>query len=366
MLRSVETRRRIPLTASLAVPAGLALALTGALPASPVTTAPTVDQADETAYVALGDSFSAGTGTRARTDNCYRSPYGYPALIAGAQGLTLDYQACSGATTADVLANQVGALGPETGLVTMTIGGNDLGFASVITECALPGWLSDCHGAINDGRQILQTQLPGRYDAVLGAIAAGAPSADVRVGGYPHLFNGRDCHLLTFFTRSEMDALNAATDELDALVEQKTTGAGYTYVEPRDAFGGHAVCDRTEWINGLSWPIVESFHPNRAGNIAYADLFAPGSGTAEASAVPAERTAQSESTLVRRQAETVLGMDLTSPANLRAARAAGIPTGTLQSVVRDLESGDTARAAAALERLSELDARHEARLGAHR
>lgn len=228
MLTRVRTPRGSTLATLVAAPAGLALALTATLPAqaAPTGQAAPAAQVDDTAYVALGDSFSAGTGTRASTGDCYRSPYGYPALIAAAQGLDLDYQACSGATTADVLNHQVGALTPETGLVTMTIGGNDVGFADVITECALPGWLSNCTGAINGGLSVLRNQLPARYDAVLAAIDAGAPDADVRVGGYPLLFNGEDCHALTFFSASEMSRLNGATHELDALVQQKTTAAG--------------------------------------------------------------------------------------------------------------------------------------------
>ncbi|GAA1144650.1 hypothetical protein GCM10009583_13280 [Ornithinicoccus hortensis] len=356
MLEGVDIRRRTSLTALTSIPAGLALALTGVVPA----------QADDTAYVALGDSFSAGTGTRNSTDDCYRSPYGYPALIAGAQGLTLDYQACSGATTADVLANQVGSLGPDTGLVTMTIGGNDLGFADVITECAQPGWLSDCAGAIAGGRAILQNELPGRYDAVLGAIAAAAPAADVRIGGYPHLFNGEDCNAATFFSPEEMADLNAATDELDALVEQKTLGAGYTFVDPRDAFDGHAVCDDVEWVNGLSWPIVESFHPNRDGNIGYADEFWPGSGSAAAATVPADRTAQGVEASVRQEADAVLAMDLASPANLRAAQAAGISPDRITGLVEQLRSADTDVVAGALAELSALDEQHDQRVVAYR
>lgn len=350
----METRRRHSLTALTTLSAGLALVATGVLPA----------QADDTTYVALGDSFSAGTGTRASTDDCYRSPYGYPALIAGAQGFNLDYQACSGAVTADVLNSQVGALSSETALVTMTIGGNDVGFADVITECALPGWLSDCEGAIAGGRAILQNDLPGRYDAVIAAIDAGAPNADVRIAGYPHLFNGEDCNAATFFSADEMAQLNAATDELDALVEAKTTGAGHTYVDPRGAFAGHAVCDDVEWINGLSWPIVESFHPNRDGNIGYADLFWAGSGAAVAGTVPAESRAQGFQSSIDQEAEAVLAMDLTTPANLRAAERAGVSPERIAALVEQLRSGDRTVMAEALGELATLDAQHEARSGA--
>jgi hypothetical protein len=39
-------------------------------------------------------------------------------------------------------------------------------------------------------------------------------------------------------------------------------------VDPRNAFNGHAICDDTEWLNGLSNPVMESYHPNRNGQSA--------------------------------------------------------------------------------------------------
>ena len=52
--------------------------------------------------------------------------------------------------------------------------------------------------------------------------------------------------------------------------------AGFAFVNPVSAFVGHAVCDRTEWINGLSSPISESYHPNRSGQASgYTPLVSP-------------------------------------------------------------------------------------------
>ena len=66
-----------------------------------------------TSYVALGDSYSSGVGTRSYISDgtsCQRSVYAYPALIAAAQGYALNFRACSGATVADVTSTQLGAL----------------------------------------------------------------------------------------------------------------------------------------------------------------------------------------------------------------------------------------------------------------
>src|SRR3954449_10471124 len=92
-------------------------------------------------YVALGDSYSSGTGTRDYSLNstCQRGPYAYPALIkADRPNTNLNFVACSGAKTADVMNNQISAVTSTTNIVTITIGGNDAGFSSVITKCAEP------------------------------------------------------------------------------------------------------------------------------------------------------------------------------------------------------------------------------------
>lgn len=363
--RRVTTRPRLLSTLAAALALPLLAAPAAGTPADRGESTWTRDSAG-TSYVALGDSFSSGTGTRASTGDCYRSPYGYPALIAGSQGLALDYQACSGATTADVRTHQLGALDDGTDYVTMTIGGNDLDFAGVITQCALPGWLSDCDGRINRSLELLRTTMPDRYDTLLAEVGVRAPHADVVVGSYPRLFNGRDCNLATFFSGSEMSRLNAATDELAGTIEHRTRAAGFRYADPRPAFTGHAVCDAVEWVNGLSTPITESYHPNRAGNVAYAEVFWPGSiaGTMSSAKSRSSTTGDASRTgAVRAQADAVLAMDLTSRQNLDRARAEGVSTGAVVRLVAQLRSGDSEVVERALEGLARLDRQHEARSG---
>ncbi len=324
-------------------------------------------QTDDTSYVGLGDSFSAGVGTYAPTGSCYRSPYGYPVLLAQREGLQLDYQACNGATTRDVADNQVGALTSATDYVTMTIGGNDVGFSSVIIECAQPGWISNCRGAISSARIILNQQMPGRYNALFAAINTRAPDADVVIGGYPRFFNGQDCSLFTFFSRSEMSSLNSATDELDNLIRSTSTNAGFDYVDPRAAFTGHAVCDDQEWVNGLSFPIVESFHPNRAGNVAYANVFQPALSTSSSlqgtqSTAPTQapdtvRTPRSQNP--RAMVQYMLGLQLDSPANLKRAQAAGINPRQIQKITADLRSSNPKKVTKAMKKLQRIDRRYE-------
>lgn len=343
-------------------------------------TAPAVSAAPS--YVALGDSYSAGTGTRASTGDCYRSAHGYPQLLASSRTLALNYQACSGATTADLMAKQIGSVKADTAVVTVTIGGNDVGFADVITACAQPAWISDCEGKLSAARTVLRTQMPTRLDNVYRSIRQRAPQAKVVVAGYPLLFNGKDCQAATFFSAAEMSQLNASTGELNTLIGTRAKAAGHRFADVRSAFTGHATCDSAAWINGLSLPIVESYHPNRPGNQAYASVVAaaldgrttassplrlPDAGTRDGASARGEaaspsldgRSASTAPAELRAQADQVLSLKLTSPANLAKARAAGVDVSLLKRAVAQLRSKDPATVQRGLTTLQGLDATAE-------
>ncbi len=228
-----------------------------------------------TKYVALGDSYSSGTGTRTYYDsNCQRSVYAYPYLLHNAHpSWTFVQAACSGAKTGDIINTQSSSLTSDTNWVSYTIGGNDAGFSSVITTCAYPSWASDCNGAIDGAQNYINNTLPGRLDLVNNAIKSRSPSAKVVVLDYPHLFNGEDCNAGTWFSPSEETRLNQTADMLRDKLSQAASRAGSNFIF-RDVippFIGHAVCDggggsSTEWINGLSNPVGESYHPKTTGH----------------------------------------------------------------------------------------------------
>jgi lysophospholipase L1-like esterase len=180
-----------------------------------------------TKYVALGDSYSSGTGTRTYYDsNCQRSVYSYPYLLHNAHpSWTFVQAACSGAKTGDVLNTQSSSLTSDTNWVTYTIGGNDAGFSSVITTCAAPSWASDCNGAIDNAQAYIQNTLPGRLDLVNNSIKSHSPSAKVIVLDYPRLFNGEDCNAGTWFSPSEETRLNQTADMLKGVLSAAATRA---------------------------------------------------------------------------------------------------------------------------------------------
>ena len=326
------------ITRLLGVAAAITLTITGAATAS----------AASTSYVALGDSYSSGLGTGSYLNDgtsCSRSMYAYPALDAARLGLNLTLRACAGSTIADVRATQLSALGASTGYVTVTAGGNDIGFVSVLTECAKPAWFSDCNGAIDAAVAVIRGQLPTALAGLYADIRAHAPNARTVVVGYPRLFNGVDCNLLTWFSGAEMTRLNATADLLDSVTAAAASAAGFGFVDPRATFTGHAVCSSSPWINNLTWPIDDSFHPNKAGHAGYAAVVAPAlSGTAKITVTAAMLQAQAVTLTAQGKAnaakdagirqQQVVAPDLTSAQARAAAAAAGVDLNARASMAR--------------------------------
>jgi lysophospholipase L1-like esterase len=233
-------------------------------------------QAAAPPYVALGDSYSSGVGTRsylADGTSCQRSSYAYPALVAAQLGYALTFKACSGATIPTVTTTQLGALSSATRYVTLSVGGNDAGFADVLTECATPFWAGDCDAAVDEAQAYITTTLPGRLSTLYSSIRTRASTARVVVVGYPRVFNGDDCNAATWFSPAEETRLNQTADLLNAALARAASARGFAFANPTSRFVGHAVCDDPEWLNGLSSPVSDSYHPNRSGHASgYAPL----------------------------------------------------------------------------------------------
>ena len=187
---------------ALAVVAAIAAALAGA------------GSAAGTTYAALGDSYSSGVGTGSYTldSACKRGVYAYPYLWAQRHaGTSLTFVACSGAKTSDLLATQIQAVTSATTLVTMTIGGNDIGFANLIYQCTL----SDCSAALDSTRANLETTLGAALDNVYTTVKSrAADGAKIVVLGYPKVFFGASCFGTLGISSTEESKANALSDAL--------------------------------------------------------------------------------------------------------------------------------------------------------
>src|SRR5271163_1720902 len=229
-------------------------------------------------YVALGDSYSSGVGAGdylSSSGSCDRSADAYPEQWAAATSpATFTSVACSGATTADVLSSQVSALSASTTLVSITIGGNDAGFSSVMETCVLASTRT-CVNAVKTAETFVAGQLPARLDSTLQTIAADAPNAKVVVLGYPDLYDLSKSGLCIGLSTQDRVALNQGADDLDNALQAAAGANNDTFADVRGQFGGHEICDSGSWLHSVDiFAISSSYHPTAAGQeLGYLPVF---------------------------------------------------------------------------------------------
>ncbi|MFE0043295.1 SGNH/GDSL hydrolase family protein [Streptomyces albireticuli] len=252
---------------AFALTAALTLGVGGAAHADGRAERRPAERAAATGYVALGDSYSSGVGAGgydANSGSCKRSTKAYPALWAAAhKPSSFAFTACSGARTGDVLSGQLGPLSASTGLVSISVGGNDAGFADTMTTCVFNGD-SACLSRIDRARAYISGTLPGQLDKVYSAISAKAPAARVVVIGYPRFYHlGGGC--IGGLSEKKRSAINAAADHIDTVIAKRAADHGFAYADINTTFAGHEICSGKPWLNSVALPVDESYHPNAAG-----------------------------------------------------------------------------------------------------
>jgi lysophospholipase L1-like esterase len=244
---------------SLASAAVAVLALLVGMPAA---------QAAGANYVALGDSYASGVGSGSYTSesgSCLRSTLAYPQLWAnGHAPSSFKFVACSGAKTTDVNANQLSALSSSTTLVSITIGGNDVGFSTVMEDCVLYG-TSTCVSDVDAAENTARTQLPGWLDTTYNGIRSHAPNARVVVVDYPRFYH--DLWYCVGLSSTSRNKINEGADVLDGVIQAAASRHGFSFADVRPAFAnGHEICDSNSWLHSVDWSnITQSYHPTAAG-----------------------------------------------------------------------------------------------------
>jgi lysophospholipase L1-like esterase len=237
-------------------------------------------------YTAMGDSYSSGVGSPpydvGTTNGCERSPQAFVRQFAqGQAGIGdsgIQHIACSGATITNLTTTgqngeqpQIKQIYSGSKLVTVTIGGNDINFATVLTNCLLNP-LTTCETAYNSANSsnlytkidLLKPQLVTTYKA----IKAAAPGAHVVAVTYPLLFTpGVACLGLSV---PDTTFLNNVGEYLDNAIISAAQQAGIDAMDERYAFLGHQLCSaNASWVISPTSNTVtdtsSSFHPTVSG-----------------------------------------------------------------------------------------------------
>lgn len=281
---------RIPRRALSACVAAAA-AVTG-LTAAPAHAATTPEPLE---YVALGDSYSAGSGVLPLDPSasllCARTTRNYPRLLAARTGAELTDVTCGGAKTEHFATAQYPGVPPQynalsagTDLVTLTIGGNDNNtFISAIVACGGLGVLTagqgspckDTHGA-KFSNDIRNKTYPAIRTA-LDRIRAASPNAEVAILGYPWIVPEKavpGCFFKMPVAKGDIPYLRAMQRDLNAAVERAADETGVTFVDMAAASQGRDACAPagTRWVEPLLFGTnIVPVHPNAAGEAAMAD-----------------------------------------------------------------------------------------------
>ncbi|MCU1657404.1 MAG: secreted hydrolase [Pseudonocardiales bacterium] len=256
-------RSRLPYVAAVLAAVAATVAAAVMVTAGPA-------QAAGANYVALGDSYSSGVGSGSYTSSsgsCLRSTLAYSQLWAQAHApASYTSVACSGAKTTDVTANQLSALRTSTSLVSITIGGNDVGFATVMQDCVIYG-TDTCVSEVNAAENTARTQVPGWLDAAYNGIRGRAPSAKVVVLSYPRFYDTSVWFCIGLSTTSR-NKINEGADVLDGVVRSAALRHGFTFADVRSRFAaGHEICDgSSSWLHSVDWSnVTQSYHPTAEG-----------------------------------------------------------------------------------------------------
>jgi lysophospholipase L1-like esterase len=250
-------------------------------------------------YVALGDSYTSAPlvpNQVGRPIGCARSDRNYPSLVAAAIRVSaFRDESCASARTEHMTAPQrvpfAGVHGPQfdglhpgAALVTVGIGGNDVGLVEAAITCGQLGVLAPTgtacrnHFARPDGGDRLAEQIAAtapRIAATLEGIHARAPNARVLIVGYPDVAprNGRSCYPLVPLSPDDIAYLDGMLRATNAMIAGQAALHDAEYVDTYDDSIGHDVCTPpgTRWYEGVvptapAYPI----HPNALGEASMA------------------------------------------------------------------------------------------------
>ncbi|MDF2049380.1 SGNH/GDSL hydrolase family protein [Arthrobacter sp. Cr_A7] len=227
-------------------------------------------------YVALGDSYTAGIGAGIverselyKDMECYQAkPPGYVDVLDGRPDVELAVNAACAGWTAAAVPVQVGVasaagLNAGTDLVTITAGGNDVGFQRILEACLVPKSLEVCETEVEKGEATARTQVFPALSNAYASIRATAPNATIVALGYPHLFSP-EFGDQPYITDEAAELFNKGTDTLNEVIEKAAKQVrGTVYADVTDEFEGHGIGSPASWIHLPG--SAAGFHPTETG-----------------------------------------------------------------------------------------------------
>lgn len=226
-------------------------------------------------YVALGDSSAAGPLIPLQEPSpCLRSTKNWPKVVAAKLGANLTDVTCSGAVTGDMTGKQFGfvapqfdALKPDTDLVTIAIGANDLSLGTVVPSCYLPCKSRLTSGGVDQLAQGIEATAP-KVGAVLEGIHDRSPDARVVVVSYATYWKKGGCFGKDPVNSTDADYLQGTWDKMHAMLAEQAATHDAEYVDIRTPSADHGVCASLseKWMEGLlPTSPAAPYHPNAKG-----------------------------------------------------------------------------------------------------
>jgi lysophospholipase L1-like esterase len=246
-------------------------------------------------YVSLGDSYTAGPliPNPVLPLGCLKSSNNYPRLAAPSIGLPLRDPSCSGAKTDHTTQPQnvdpdgpnppqFNSLDAETTVVSLTFGGNDIGFSEVAQSCiTLNPFSTPCKDKYNAGGkdQLAEriTATAPKVAAVLQGIKTRSPLAKIYVLNYPAIFpeTGFGCWPQMPIGFGDVPYLRSTEQKLNNMLATQAAANGATLVNWYGVSIGHDACkgSSTRWVEPLvPGELAAPIHPNKAGMVGAANV----------------------------------------------------------------------------------------------
>ncbi len=248
--------------------------------------------------VILGDSFASGEGngkygSLGSAPSCHASASAHGRLLVGVLGMDrrASFAACTGARVGDLTARrdarpaQLDRLDGDTSLVTLSIGGNDLGWADALKNCAVRASACRSGTPLDQALTARIRAMGATLERTYTEVRRRAPHARILVTGYPRFFPTspeadytQAFGLITVFDPATQRWANRRLVEFNRTIRNAAKRAGVEYVEMTDAFAGHELTTEHPWYHGIEyqagWPPIEpaTMHPTARGQAAMAAL----------------------------------------------------------------------------------------------